>query len=73
MLGSLKVRNYRLFATGQVISLIGTWMQFIAQDWLVLQLTDNSGTARNENLHSYPLRSRATARPLRAGQWRGAV
>jgi MFS family permease len=43
--GSLKVRNYRLFATGQLIKLIGVWMQFIAQDWLVLQLTDNSATA----------------------------
>ena len=42
---SLKVRNYRLFAGGQIVSLIGTWMQFIAQDWLVLQLTDNSGSA----------------------------
>ncbi len=42
---SLHVRNYRLFASGQVVSLIGTWMQFIAQDWLVLSLSDNSGTA----------------------------
>lgn len=41
---SLHVRNYRLFAGGQVVSLTGTWMQRIAQDWLVLQLT-NSGTA----------------------------
>lgn len=42
---SLRVRNYRLFATGQLISLIGGWMQIIAQDWLVLQLSGNSGTA----------------------------
>ncbi len=42
---SLHVRNYRLFATGQLISLIGGWMQIIAQDWLVLQLSHNSGTA----------------------------
>ncbi|CAN5658408.1 MFS transporter [soil metagenome] len=42
---SLHVRNYRLFATGQIISLTGTWMQRIAQDWLVLRLTDNSGIA----------------------------
>ncbi len=40
---SLKVRNYRLYFIGQAISLIGTWMQTIAQDWLVLQLT-HSGT-----------------------------
>lgn len=45
MFRSLRVRNYRLYATGQVISLTGTWMQRIAQDWLVLDLTDNNGTA----------------------------
>ena len=39
MFGSLRVRNYRLFASGQVISNVGTWMQRIAQDWLVLMLT----------------------------------
>jgi MFS family permease len=32
-------RNYRLFFGGQAISLIGTWMQQVAQGWLVLQLT----------------------------------
>jgi len=44
MLRSLKVRNYRLYASGQLVSLTGTWMQRVAQDWLVLELT-NSGTA----------------------------
>jgi MFS family permease len=44
MFRSLRVRNYRLYASGQLISLTGTWMQRVAQDWLVLQLT-NSGTA----------------------------
>jgi MFS family permease len=39
MFGSLRVRNYRLFASGQVVSNIGTWMQRIAQDWLVLELS----------------------------------
>lgn len=34
-------RNYRLFYTGQAISLSGTWMQTIAQSWLVLQITDS--------------------------------
>ena len=43
--GSLKVRNYRLFAIGQLIKLIGTWMLFTAQDWLVLQLSHNSPQA----------------------------
>lgn len=42
---SLRVRNYRLFAGGQVISLTGTWAQRIAQDWLVLGLSGNSGVA----------------------------
>jgi len=32
-------RNYRLFFFGQLISLVGTWMQQVAQAWLVLQLT----------------------------------
>jgi MFS family permease len=45
MFGSLASRNYRLFATGQVISNTGSWMQRVAQDWLVLNLTHNSGTA----------------------------
>jgi MFS family permease len=44
MFASLRVRNYRLYASGQLVSLTGTWMQRVAQDWLVLQLT-NSGTA----------------------------
>lgn len=43
-LRSLRVRNYRLYFSGQLISLTGTWAQRVAQDWLVLQLT-NSGTA----------------------------
>jgi len=41
---SLKIRNFRLYFTGQVISTSGTFMQGIAQAWLVLELT-NSGTA----------------------------
>ena len=36
---ALKHRNFRLFFMGQCISTIGTWMQTIAQSWLVLQLT----------------------------------
>jgi MFS family permease len=43
--GSLRVRNYRLFATGQLVKLIGVWMQFTAQDWLVLQLSHQRATA----------------------------
>src|SRR4029453_6096516 len=39
---SLTVRNYRLFATGQLIKLLGVWMMFTAQDWRVLDLSHNS-------------------------------
>ncbi|MFC5995653.1 MFS transporter [Pseudonocardia hispaniensis] len=42
---SLYVPNYRLYASGQIVSLIGTWMQRIAQDWLVLDLSGGSATA----------------------------
>ncbi len=38
---ALKIRNYRLFFAGQVVSNTGTWMQRIAQDWLVLQITNS--------------------------------
>src|SRR5512142_937078 len=38
---ALRHRNYRLFFTGQLISLIGTWMQNVAQAWLVYALTDS--------------------------------
>jgi MFS family permease len=41
---ALSNRNYRLYAAGGVVSNTGTWMQRVAQDWLVLQLT-GSGTA----------------------------
>jgi MFS family permease len=43
MFSSLASRNYRLFFWGQLISICGTWMQTVAQSFLVLQLTD-SGT-----------------------------
>ena len=42
---SLRNPNYRLYAAGSVVSNVGTWMQRVAQDWLVLQLSGNSGTA----------------------------
>lgn len=38
---ALRNRNYRLFYSGQIISLCGTWMQTIAQAWLVIDLTDS--------------------------------
>lgn len=39
---SLKYRNYRLFFTGQAVSLIGTWMQQVAVSWLVYRLTGSA-------------------------------
>ncbi|WP_370010334.1 MFS transporter [Nocardiopsis sp. LDBS0036] len=45
MFRSLANRNYRLYALGQLLSNPGTWMQRIAQDWLVLQLSGGSGIA----------------------------
>jgi MFS family permease len=38
-LGALRYRNYRLWFVGQGISLMGTWMQLVAQGWLVYELT----------------------------------
>ena len=39
--GALAHRNFRFFLIGQTVSLTGTWMQSIAQGWLVLQLTNS--------------------------------
>ena len=39
-------RNYRLYFGGQLVSLVGTWMQAVAQGWLVLQLTGRPVHAR---------------------------
>jgi MFS family permease len=42
---ALSNHNYRLYAAGAVVSNTGTWMQRVAQDWLVLQLTNLNGSA----------------------------
>ena len=43
---SLKFRNYRLWFAGALVANVGTWMQRVAQDWLVFtELTDESGVA----------------------------
>ena len=39
---ALKHRNFQLFFSGQLISLIGTWMQTVAQSWLVYRITKSS-------------------------------
>ena len=41
-LTAFRHRNYRLFFSGQIVSLTGTWMQQVAQGWLVLQLTNSA-------------------------------
>lgn len=38
---SLRVPNYRRFFAGQVVSWTGTWVQWVAQAWLILQITDS--------------------------------
>jgi MFS family permease len=38
---SLSVKNYRMFFAGQVVSWTGTWVQWVAQGWLVLRLTQS--------------------------------
>jgi MFS family permease len=40
-LRALAHRDFRLFWSGQLVSLIGTWMQSVGQSWLVLELTDS--------------------------------
>ena len=45
MFRSLRNRNYRYFAAGSLVANVGTWLQRVAQDWLVLQLTAGSGVA----------------------------
>jgi len=42
MFRALKNRNFQLFFSGQIISLVGTWMQTIAEAWLIYRLTHSS-------------------------------
>jgi MFS family permease len=39
---ALESRNYKLYFYGQLVSLIGTWLQIVAQGWLMLQLTNSA-------------------------------
>jgi MFS family permease len=45
MFAALVQRNYRIYLTGSFVSNVGTWMQRVAQDWLVLELSGGSGIA----------------------------
>jgi MFS family permease len=42
MFSSLKVRDFRIYWFGMLVSLIGTWVQSVAQSWLVFQLTNSA-------------------------------
>lgn len=63
---SMSVRNYRLYFAGQLISTTGTWMQSIAQAWLVLQIT-GSGVALGVTV------ALQFAPVLVAGAWGGVI
>lgn len=45
MFSALRNSNYRIYVSGSFVSNIGTWMQRVAQDWLVLELSGGSGVA----------------------------
>src|SRR3954447_9914958 len=45
MFRAMRVRNFRIYVSANLVSQVGTWMQRIGQDWLVLQLSGNSGVA----------------------------
>jgi MFS family permease len=62
----LRTRNYRLYFFGQVISVPGTWLQTVAQAWLVLQLS-SSGSALGITV------ALQTAPVLVLGAWAGSV
>ena len=63
---SLATRNYRLYFVGQVVSVSGTWMQGIAQAWLVLQLTGSGAMLGiTTGLQFLPI--------LIAGPWGGVI
>jgi MFS family permease len=62
----LRARNYRLYFSGQVISVPGTWLQTVAQAWLVLQLSSSGGALGvTVALQTVPV--------LVVGAWTGSV
>lgn len=63
---SLRVKNYRMFFAGQVVSWTGTWVQWVAQGWLVLRLTQSGlGLGLVTALQWLPI--------LLLGAWAGVV
>ena len=64
---ALRNPNYRLYLVGSVVSNTGTWMQRVAQDWLVLSLPGTGGTelGRGRVLADRKRRDEWLARQLR--------
>src|SRR5215475_12601085 len=62
----LRSRNYRLYFSGQLISVPGTWLQTVAQAWLVLELS-SSGSALGVTV------ALQTVPVLLLGAWTGSV
>ena len=63
VVSSLTVRNYRLYFFGQLVSVAGTWMQTVAQSFLVLQPDRQRYGARAS--HGGPLSAHVRVRPDR--------
>src|SRR5262245_25212666 len=55
MFAALQVRNYRLFALGGLISNVGTWLQRVAQDWLVLTIAGAGALGITTGLQFLPI------------------
>ena len=67
-MSAFRHRNYRLFFIGQAISLIGTWMQTVAQSWLVLHADPRpavAGRGRRRPVHPGPRLRAVRRRPRR--------
>ena len=73
---AMQHRNFQLFIGGQLVSLIGTWMQTTAQLWLVYKLTNSAALLglygfANRHTHSGAReRRRVRGRPLQSLVWR---
>ena len=69
---TLKYRNYRMFFAGQIISLIGLWIQNVAMGWLVYRLTGSAtllgvvGFAENIPVFASPFKKVKKTIPIRS-------
>lgn len=70
MFASLRHRNYRLFFFGIVVSLVGTWMQMVAEGWLVFELTrDEFSLGLIRFLHALPVTLLTVPAGVLADHW----